>query len=88
MKLRFTGIALHDLRRLRAFIAKKDPAAAQRYSQALRLSLKQLEAQPHLGRVLDESRSVRELIAGDYVARYQVTEYYVTVISVRHHKEN
>ncbi|MGH8210297.1 MAG: type II toxin-antitoxin system RelE/ParE family toxin [Steroidobacteraceae bacterium] len=39
MKLRFTGRALHDLSRLRAFIAKDNPQAARRISQALRGSI-------------------------------------------------
>lgn len=87
MRLQLTPVALSDLKRLRQFIAVKNPQAAQRYSQSLRRSLKNLASQPNIGRLVDEELNIRELIAGDYLARYRVMGDSVVVFKVRHTKE-
>lgn len=87
MRLEFTPVALNDLKRLRHFIAVKDPQAAKRYSQTLRQSLQRLVDQPEMGRLLDEARHIRELIAGDYLARYRIIGDRVIVFKIRHSKE-
>jgi len=87
MRLELTPIALNDLKRLRKFIATKNPQAARRYSQSLRASLNNLMKQPMMGRLLDEERHIRELIAGDYLARYRIIGERVIVFKIRHSKE-
>lgn len=87
MKLEFTQIALRDLKRLREFIAIKNPQSARRYSQSLTTSLNNLVDQPHMGRLLDEERHIRELIAGDYLARYRIVGDRVILFKIRHSKE-
>ncbi len=87
MRLKFTSVALNDLKRLREFIAVNDPQAAQRYSQSLKESLKGLIRQPHMGRILDDESNIRELIAGDYLARYRIMGDQVIVFKIRHGKE-
>ena len=49
MKLRFAPEAVDDLARLRAFIAEKNPAAAQRTARDVLLGLEKLKAFPELG---------------------------------------
>ncbi|MGC1508946.1 type II toxin-antitoxin system RelE/ParE family toxin [Ketobacter sp.] len=87
MKLKFTPVALRDLKRLRQFIAIHDPQAARRYSERLKQSLKHLTKHPDMGKPIEEPLGVRELVAGDYVARYLVKETDVIVLKIRHEKE-
>lgn len=87
MRLEFTRGALNDVKRLREFIAVKNPHAARRMSQALQRSLRRLIDQPRLGRLLDEELDIRELIIGDYLARYRLRGDRVTVFKIRHGKE-
>ena len=49
MKLKFTPRAVHDLNRLRAFIARHNPAAAKRTSQKLKESILLLLENPEPG---------------------------------------
>ena len=88
MQLQFTHKALRDLKRLRAFIAEKNPAAAQSMSQRLIKAINALTENPKIGRHLDELPAVRELIKDDYVVRYMQTEKAVVILSVLHGKED
>ncbi len=72
MKLNFTTRAANDLKRLRQFIAKRNPAAAKRVSQHLETSINHLKKNPKLGKPLAEILGVQELIASSYVVRYLV----------------
>lgn len=87
MRLKLTPVALNDLKRLRQFIVVNNPQAAQRYSQSLKKSLKGLTNQPNMGRMLEEERNIRELIVGDYLARYRIMGDLVIVFKIRHAKE-
>lgn len=87
-RLQLTYSAVHDLERLRAFIAEHDPAAAARISLRLRTTLQHLLEHPGLGKPVEELSAVRELIAGDYVARYTVTDEAVIVLRIWHGKED
>lgn len=87
MRLELTRGALNDVKRLREFIAVKNPHAARRTSQSLLVSLRRLTDQPRLGRLLDEALDIRELITGDYLARYRIRGDRVTVFKIRHGKE-
>lgn len=87
MKLEFTKSALNDVRRLRDFIAVKNPQAARMYSQSLLTSLQNLVEQPFMGRTLDDELGIRELIIGEYLARYRINGDKLTVIKIRHQKE-
>lgn len=88
MKLKFTAVALNDLKRLRHFIAVKNPDAAKRYSARLQKSIKRLVDHPEMGRAIEEPVGVRELVAGDYVVRYLVKTETVYILKVYHEKED
>jgi toxin ParE1/3/4 len=78
-RLQFTWSATRDLRRLRAFVAEHDPAAAARIGKRLGRTIRLLRDQPALGKEVEAPPDVRELVAGDYVVRYRVTEDAVVV---------
>ena len=86
---RFSRVAGQDLSRLRAFVAAKNPRAAAAVSRRLREVIRRPAARPpKLGRPLEELAGIRELLAGDDMARYTVTEETVIVLRVRHGEEN
>jgi toxin ParE1/3/4 len=66
---------------------RRNKQAAKRYSEQLQHSLKRLMDHPNLGRASEELPTVREFVAGDYVARYLVTEDRIIILKVRHSKE-
>ena len=66
MKLKFTPRAAHNLKRLRAFIAKHSPDAAKRISQKLKESILFLLENPELGTKSDELPNVRDYFPRSY----------------------
>ena len=87
MKLSFTGRALHDLSRLRAFISKDNPQAARRISQALRGSIRHLADHPQMGDALAAPAGVRRWVAGPYVVHYMIDGQTLTVLRIWHGRE-
>jgi toxin ParE1/3/4 len=87
VRLRFTWRALDDLTRLRAFIAKENPQAARRVSQALRSSIRLLTEQPHMGQALAAAAGVRRWVAGPYVVHYEIDGERLTVLRIWHGRE-
>ena len=89
MRLIFSRASVHDLVRLREFIAKHNPDAAQRVSKRLRGAIKGLVNNPQIGRpVPDLPGEIRELIFGQYIARYEVRANSLYVLRIWHGKEN
>ena len=89
MGLIFSKAAVHDLVRLREFIAKHNPDAAQRVSRRLRGAIKGLVNNPQIGRpVPDLPGEIRELIFGKYVVRYEVRTNSLYVLRLWHAKED
>ena len=89
MRLIFSRAAVHDLVRLREFIAKHNPDTAKRVSQRLRGAIKGLVNNPQIGRPLPGlPGEIRELIFGKYVARYEVRTTTLYVLRIWHGKED
>jgi len=89
MKLIFSRAAVHDLVRLREFIAKNNPDTAKRVSQRLSGAIKGLVNNPQIGRpVPDLPGEIRELIFGKYVTRYEVRTNLLYVLRIWHGKED
>ncbi len=83
MRLIFSRAAVHDLVRLREFIAMHNPDTAKRVSQRLRGTIEGLVNNPQIGRpVPDLTGEIRELIFGKYVARYEVRTNSLHVLRV------
>ena len=91
MNTRYSLEAIEDLRRLREFIEENNPAAAQRAAAAILKGLSQLKSFPLLGTKVSRApnpESVRDLVIGDYLARYLVHEKEIYVLRIWHQKEN
>ena len=91
MKLAYSAEAVADLNRLRAFIAEKAPAAAQRVGQELVQRLEALRSFPTMGRsgeLAPEPNSIRDAVFGNYIVRYSVHLEAVVVLRVWHHHEH
>ena len=88
MRLIFSRAAVHDLVRLREFIARHNPDAAKRVSQRLRGVINGLVNNPQIGRpVPDLPGEIRELIFGKYVVRCEVRTNSLYVLRIWHGKE-
>ena len=94
MKLAFSREARGDLVPLRAFIAKHNPAAAERIAKRLILGIERLLQHPRLGRRVTVGpdqiapEEIRDWPVGDYVVRYLITESRIIVLRVWHSKED
>lgn len=85
MKLLYTPEVITDLRRLREFIAEKNPEAAQKIGPQLVSDILRLEAFPYLGRKVQRAPNpemVRDLSAGAYIVRYLILDNEIHVLRV------
>ncbi len=91
MKITYTPEAIGDLIRLREFIESKNPQAPQRIAKKnLIKGIKQLISFPLIGVMVEEApepEMVRDLIIGNYIARYLVYSNEVHILRIWHHKE-
>jgi len=90
MKLSYTPEAITDLIRLRAFIEKKNPQAANKIAQSLKKGISQLKTFPYLGvevELAPDPETIRDLIIGNYIARYLIHSKRIYVLRIWHHKE-
>ena len=91
MKLIYAAEAIDDLSRLRTFIAKHNPEAAQRIAQALLASIEQLKNFPTMGKPVKLSPNpvaFRDLITRFYTVRYVQSSDHIVVLRVWHHRED
>ena len=91
MNVSYSKEAIQDLVRLREFIEAKNPLAAQRAAISIKKSISQLKEFPRLGVKVSSSPDsdiIRDLIIGNYLARYLITENVIYVLRIWHHKEN
>jgi len=89
LKLHFSRAALHDLIRLREFIAEHNPDAAGRISKRLRGSIKGILDAPQIGRLVEDiDAEVREMVFGRYVVRYEILGNNLYILRIWHGKEN
>jgi plasmid stabilization system protein ParE len=93
MKHAFSREARGDLVRLRAFIEKHGPAAAQRAGRRLVQGIERLVRHPRLGkRVLvapgqPAPEEIRDWLVSDYVVRYLIANERVIVLRIWHGNE-
>ncbi|MCF7983970.1 MAG: type II toxin-antitoxin system RelE/ParE family toxin [Thiohalocapsa sp.] len=91
MNVRYSPEAVGDLRRLREFIEVKNPRAAQEAAATILKGIAQLKQFPLLGTKVERApnpEAVRDLVLGNYLARYLVHETEVYVLRIWHHREN
>lgn len=91
MKLAYSEQTIADLNRLRAFIAEKDPAAAQRVGLELVQRLEKLRLHPQMGRpvaLAPNPDTIRDAIFGKYIVRYSIHTKTVLILRIWHHYEH
>lgn len=90
--LRFTPEAIADLARMFEFLAGEDLDLAERAVFLIRRGLDALTSLPFLGRRVEPDATLRELVVplgkAGYVALYRVSAKYITVLAVRHQRED
>ena len=93
MKLAFSREARGDLVRLRAFIARHDPAAAQRVARRLIQGIERLIRHPRLGKRVaiapdqEAPEEIRDWLVADDVIRYLIANDRILVLRVWYGKE-
>ncbi len=90
MTLHYSADAVEDLRRLRSFIASKNPDSARRIGRELAQRLESLPDFPRMGRPVSQApdpETIRDLVFGDYVVRYSLHEATIVVLRIWHHFE-
>ena len=91
MRISYTPESIDDLKRLREFIAVKNPLAAQRTATSILKGISQLKTFPYLGVEVEQAPNpemVRDLIIGNYIARYLIHSEKIDILRIWHHKEN
>jgi plasmid stabilization system protein ParE len=90
MRIEYTDVAIQDLIRLRTFISKHNPHAAQKAAGKLTTGIKSLARQPRLGHPVMEApdpERIRDLILPPYIVRYTLLIHSVLILRIWHHKE-
>jgi plasmid stabilization system protein ParE len=91
MNVRYTSESIGDLKRLREFIAEKNPLAAQRIANELLTGIDKLKIFPRMGIGVSRApdpESIRDLFIGDYTVRYLLSESEIFILRIWHDKEN
>jgi len=91
MRLLYTPEAITDLRRLREFIAEKNPEAAEKVGPQLVADISRLTTLPYLGRKAQRAPNpevVRDLSSGAYIVRYLILDDEIHVLRIWHKCED
>jgi len=87
----YTQEAIEDLQRLRDFIAKKNPASAQRIAQDLIRRIKALQDMPMMGHPVSSAPDpevIRDIVLGNYTIRYAIHVQTLAILRLWHHYED
>jgi len=91
MKISYSSESVGDLIRLREFIEIKNPQAAQKIALSLNKGISQLKSFPFPGvevELAPEPEKIRDLIIGNYIARYLIHSEQIYILRIWHHKED
>ena len=91
MIILYTPEARDDLQRLRAFIAEKNPAAAQKIAADLLAGIAMLKELPYLGRKVKKAPNpeiMRDLSVSLYIVRYLILDDEIHILRIWHKREN
>lgn len=84
--------AVTDLVRLREFVQRENPDAAQRAAKRIQEAMEILRHNPEAGRPVEEAMPFRDLIvpfgSGNYVVRYRQTETALVIVRLHHSRES
>lgn len=87
MKVTYTARAGWNFIRLREFIRKKNPQAAQKIGRQLKKNIQALVDQPNMGTEVEGLEGFRELVARNYVIRYRILPDEIVILNIWHGKE-
>lgn len=89
MRLSWTDDAFEDLERLRAFLAPKNPRAADRIVATLFEAPKRLLLQPRMGPPVEGNfdGEIRRLLMGQYEIRYTIEGEDIRILRIFHTRE-
>jgi len=91
MKISYSPESIGDLIRLRKFIDSKNPKVAQKIALSLNDGISQLKSFPLLGvevELAPEPEKIRDLIVGNYIARYLTHSKQIYILHIWHHKND
>lgn len=90
MDIKWAKKAQSDLARLHDFLAVVNPQAADRVARSLATAPIRLEANPRIGRRLEQfaPREVCRILIDHYEPRYEITGSTLTVLRVWHTRED
>lgn len=90
MKISYSPESISDLIRLREFIEIKNSQAAHKIALSINEGISQLKSFPFLGLEVElapEPEKIRDLIIGNYIARYLFHSKQIYILRIWHHKE-
>lgn len=89
MKIIWSPLAVERASEIAAYIAEDNPAAAEKWVDAVFAKDEYLQDFPESGRIVPETnnRTIRELIYGNYRLIYRLEEKRISVLTVRHGKQ-
>ena len=84
MRIKFLVSAMEDMRSIKAYIGKDNPAAAVRMIKRIRAAVKHLEEFPNSGRIIPETNNpqLREVIISNYRIMYQISGSAINIFAV------
>lgn len=90
MEIIFTPESIEDLKKLREFIEKNNPDAANRIANYILTGIRKLKTFPYIGIEVTKAKSdmIRDLILGDYIVRYLILKETIHILRIWHHKED
>ena len=85
-KIRWTELALEDLRAIHEYISKDSIIYADKFIEKLLLRIEQLETHENSGRIVPEfeNETIRELIEGNYRIIYKLAMSQVFIVRLHH----
>lgn len=90
MKINYTLESIHDLKRLREFIERENPVAAQRIANELLTGIEKLKVFPKIGLSVQHAPNpeiIRDLFVGHYTIRYLINSNTIFILRIWHGKE-
>ena len=89
MRLSFSESSVEDLIRVRKSIERHNPSRAGKVAKQLISAIKKLASFPQIGKwIPDLPGDIREMIFGEYIVRYAVTENHIYSLRIWHGVEH
>ncbi|HMK56606.1 MAG TPA: type II toxin-antitoxin system RelE/ParE family toxin [Dissulfurispiraceae bacterium] len=89
MKIIWSPLAIERVTEIAQYIAQDNPAASQKWVEAIFSKVEQLQSSPASGRIVPEvnRKEIREIIFGNYRIVYRTDPKNISILTVRHGKQ-